>query len=210
MSRILSHLRWSLTCGALVAVGVLRTAGAGGSALVAGVFEPPRLAPDFTLAGTDGAALQLGHYRGRVVVLAFGYSSCTEVCPVTLAVLARARKLLGAEASEVQVVYVTIDPERDTVAHLKQFLAGFDPAFIGGTGTPQQLAAARAGYGVLASRISMPNGDYAFTHSSFTLLIDRAGRLRALMPFGHSAEDYAHDVHLLLHEREAASAGPKA
>jgi len=120
------------------------------------------------------------------------------------------REGLGAEAGAVQVVYVTIDPERDTVAHLKQFLAGFDPGFIGGTGTPQQLAAARAGYGVVASRISMPNGDYAFTHSSFTLLIDRAGRLRALMPFGHSAEDYAHDVHILLHEPQAASAGPKA
>jgi protein SCO1/2 len=180
----------------------------GTGTLVAGVFEPPRMAPELTLAATDGAALQLAHYRGKVTVLSFGYSSCTEVCPVTLAVLARARKLLGAEGAGMQVVYVTVDPDRDTVAHLKGWLDGFDPAFIGGTGTAAQLAAARASYGVMAQRNPMPNGDYSYAHSSFTLLIDRAGRLRALMPFGHQPEDYAHDVRILLHEPAARAAGP--
>jgi len=210
MSRVLARLLLPLLCGAILANPAVAAGPGNAPALVAGVFDPPRMAPELALTATDGTALQLAHYRGKVTVLAFGYSSCTEVCPVTLAVLARARKLLGTDGPGMQVVYVTVDPERDTVAHLKAWLNGFDPGFVGGTGTPQQLAAARASYGVAAKRNAMPNGDYSYSHSSFTLLIDRAGRLRALMPFGHQPEDYAHDVRILLHEPAAAGASPGA
>ena len=88
------------------------------SPLIAGVFTPPRLAPDFALRGSDGGELKLSRYRGKVVLLSFGYTSCTEVCPVTLAILAAARKQLGAAASQVQVIYVTVDPERDNAQHM--------------------------------------------------------------------------------------------
>lgn len=183
--------------GLLTLTASIASAAGGTDALKAGVFDPPRAAPDFTLAATDGGELHLARYRGKVVVLAFGYSACTEVCPLTLAVLARARQLLGADGPQLQVVYITVDPQHDTVTHLKAWLASFDPAFVGGTGTPEQLAAVRRLYGISAQRNALPNGDYSYTHSSFTLLIDRQGALRALMPFGHSAEDYAHDVRLL-------------
>jgi protein SCO1/2 len=167
------------------------------AALRAGTFDPPRIAPDFALRGSDGAELKLSHYRGKVVILGFGFTSCPEVCPTTLATLAQARKKLGAQADEVQVVYVTVDPERDDAARLRQYLAGFDPSFIGGTGTDAQLAAVRKDFGISATRKS--SGDsYGFSHSSYTYLIDRDGRMRALMPYGQSPDDYAHDVRILL------------
>ncbi len=174
------------------------TAGAAAHALVSGVFEPPRAAPAFTLGGSDGAPLELGHYRGKVVLLSFGYTSCTEVCPVTLAILAQARRLLGPAAGDVQVVYVTVDPERDTAVRMRDYLKAFDPTFIGGTGTAAQLAAVRHDYGISVSDKIPTGSGYALAHSSFTYLVDRQGMLRALMPFGHDARDFAHDVRLLL------------
>lgn len=97
------------------------SAAAGASAsFKAGTFDPPRLAPDFSLQGSDGHELRIGRFRGKVVLLAFGYSSCTQVCPVTLATFAQARRQLGAAAAEVQVVYVTVDPQRDGPERLKR------------------------------------------------------------------------------------------
>jgi len=165
--------------------------------LKAGVFTPAREAPDFTLSGSDGAKLQLRDYRGKVVLLAFGFTSCPDVCPTTLAVLARARSQLGRDGNEVKVVYVTVDPERDDAKRMRRYLAAFDPAFIGGTGTADKLAAVRKEYGIAADKKPAGAG-YVVAHSSYTYLIDRAGKLRALMPYGHTAEDYVHDLRILL------------
>ena len=167
-----------------------------GEALKAGVFDPARAAPDFTLPGSDGSELKLSRYRGKVVLLGFGFTSCVAVCPITLGTLAAAYKKLGARGSDVQIVYITVDPERDDAARMKKYLSSFDPTFIGGTGSEQQLAAVRKEYGVAAEKVAGPDG--SFTHSSFVYLIDREGRLRALMPYGHPAEDYVHDVKILL------------
>jgi len=161
------------------------------------VFTPPRSAPDFSLRGTDGRELRVRDYRGKVVLLAFGYAHCQAVCPLTLAVLAQARKQLGASAGDVQVLYVTVDPERDDLEHMRQFVGRFDPAIIGGTGTAAELARVRRDYGITVSDKMKTDDGYVLSHSSFIYLIDRQGRLRALMPFGHSAEDFAHDLRIL-------------
>jgi len=166
-------------------------------ALKAGVFNPAREAPDFSVRGSDGTALTLSRYRGKVVVLGFGYTSCADVCPVTLAVLALARRKLGALASQVQVIYLTVDPERDSAERLKGYLAAFDPSFVGGTGSALQMAGVRKSYGVTAEKRGTGK-DYAVAHSSFVYLITREGKLRALMPFGHKADDYVHDISMLL------------
>jgi protein SCO1 len=166
-------------------------------ALKAGVFNPAREAPDFSIRGSDGVALTLSRYRGKVVVLGFGYTSCLNVCPVTLAVLAQAHRKLGALGSQVQVIYLTVDPERDSAERLKEYLAAFDPSFVGGTGTAAQMAAVRTSYGVTAERVGT-GSDYAVAHSSYIYLITREGKLRALMPFGHKADDYVHDISVLL------------
>jgi protein SCO1/2 len=166
-------------------------------ALKAGVFDPARQAPDFSVRGSDGTPLTLSSYRGKVVLLGFGYTSCPNVCPATLAVLAQARRKLGTLGSQVQVIYLTVDPERDNAERLKQYLAAFDPSFVGGTGTAEEMAAVRSSYGVTAEKHGT-GSDYAVAHSSFVYLIARDGKLRALMPFGHKADDYVHDVSMLL------------
>ena len=168
-------------------------------ALKAGVFEPARAAPEFfALSSSKGGELKLGRYRGKLVLLVFGFTRCPEVCPTTLATLAQARKTLGAERDAVQVVYLTVDPERDDAERIKQYLAAFDPTFVGGTGQVQAMEAVRRSYGVTASKVPLPSGDYAMNHSTSIYLIDREGRLRAMMPYGHGAGDFVHDIKLML------------
>jgi protein SCO1/2 len=183
---------------ALLSLLFAATAGSADEAtLKAGVFDPPRPAPELSLVGSDGGELTLGRYRGKVVVLAFGFTSCADVCPVTLGTLASAKKQLGAEGSDLQVVYVTVDPERDDAERMRGYLASFDRSFVGGTGTPERLEAVRREYGIMAEKVKAASG-YSVAHSSYTYLIDRAGRLRALMPYGHPADDYVHDLRILL------------
>ncbi len=162
-------------------------------ALKAGVFEPPAPAPEFSLQGSDGRELKLSRFAGKLVLLVFGFTNCPEVCPTTLATLAQARRELGAAAAEVQVVYITVDPERDDSERIRRYLGAFDVSFVGGTGKPEQLAALRKRYGVVAEK----RAD-GINHSSSVYLIDRAGKLRALMPYGHAARDFVHDLRLLL------------
>jgi protein SCO1/2 len=182
----------------LLLAGVAPVRAGDAATLKAGTFEPPRMAPEFTLAGSHGAALTLRDYRGKVVLLGFGFTHCPAVCPTTLATLKAANRALGAQAADVQVVYVTVDPARDDAARMQEYLGFFDPRFVGGTGTEAQLAAVRKDYGVAAKQAAGEDG--GFSHSSFVYLIDRAGRLRALMPYGHGAADYVHDVRALLAE----------
>ena len=200
-----STARWAAT---LLAWGLVASTAATGTAgpdssppeLKAGAFDPPRQAPDFDLRGSNGDVLKISHYRGKVVLLAFGFTSCTAVCPTTLNTFAMARRKLAATAAaNVQVIYVTVDPQRDDIPRLKKYLGSFDPTFVGGTGTEEQLAAVRKDYGISAQK-QVLGDSYTYAHSSFTYLIDRNGRIRALMPYGHSPDDYAHDLTLLLKE----------
>ncbi|MCE9657941.1 MAG: SCO family protein [Burkholderiales bacterium] len=188
MSRLLLPLLLAVTTAAPAAPS---------PAFKAGVFEPPRQAPEFALRGSDGSELTLARYRGKVVLLSFGFTHCAAVCPTTLDTLARAKKALGAEGEAVQVVFVTVDPERDPPAQLKAYLAAFDPSFVGGTGKPELLAAMRKSYGVVAEKVPL-GSSYAMDHTSSIFLIDREGRLRAMMPYGRDARDFVHDVKLLL------------
>ncbi|OEZ55830.1 SCO family protein [Duganella sp. HH105] len=168
--------------------------------LKAGVFDPPRMAPDFTVRGSDGKELKLSQYRGKLVLLEFGYTSCVDVCPVSLGMLAEARRQMGAQASQLQVIYVTVDPERDTPDRMRNYLRAFDPTFIGATGTPQQMARVRQDYGITATKkmIDGSKTDYTVGHSSYLYFVDRKGSLRALLPFGRTAADVVHDATLLL------------
>lgn len=166
--------------------------------LKSGVFEPPRQAPGFTLTASNGTEFSLSQAQGKLVILGFGFTHCPNICPMTLANLAQARKKLGALADDVQVVYVTVDPERDNPIRLREYLNNFDSSFIGVTGTEEQLAALRKEYGIIAAKEIGKNGEYEVHHSSYIYLIDRTGLLRALVPFGKSADDIVHDVKILL------------
>jgi protein SCO1/2 len=163
----------------------------------AGVFNPPQSAPEFSLRGSDGSEVTLARYRGKVVLVFFGFTYCAAVCPNTLATLAQARDSLGEAANSVQVIFVTVDPARDDAAHLRDYLAPFDSGFIGATGASEELAAVREKYGVTAVRRGS-GPDYAMDHTSSIFLIDRAGQLRAMMPYGHDPVDFVHDIRFLL------------
>ena len=201
-ARLMSFRGLVSLCGLAAAVSLMvlvARATADTPGLKAGVFDPPRQAPEFSLQGSNGRELRIGDYRGKVVLLAFGFTSCTEVCPTTLNTFALARRKLGLAAAYVQVVYITVDPQRDVPARLAKYLGSFDPTFLGGTGSEQQLSAIRRNYGISAQRKAI-GGDYTYNHSSFAYLIDRSGRIRALMPYGHGPDDYVNDLTILLKE----------
>lgn len=154
-----------------------------------------------TLALTDqyGQRRTLEDFRGRVVMLFFGFSQCPDVCPTALARAVEVMQRLGPDAQRVQLVFVTVDPERDTPALLREYLAAFDPRFVGLTGTPEEITAAAKEFKVYYAKV--PTGSsYTMDHSAQTYLIDPQGRLRIVLKHEQSAEDYAHDVKLLLRE----------
>jgi protein SCO1 len=168
--------------------------------LKSGVFDPPRAAPEIVLPASNGSQFKLSNYRGKVVVLEFGYTHCADVCPVSLAALTQARQKMGAAAADVQVVFITVDPARDDAARLRTYLKPFDPSFIGITGTQKQIDSLLAAYGISATRkpVEGSKTDYTMNHSSYLYFIDRQGMQRALMPFGRPAADIVHDLTLLL------------
>jgi protein SCO1 len=180
------------------AAPVMAGTAAGSPVMKAGVLSPVMAAPALKLQGTDGRPLELSRYQGKVVLLAFGFSSCGEVCPITLTTLAGARRKLGADGADVQVVYVTVDPERDTAARMKQYLGSFDATFVGGVGTRAEIDAAQKSYGISSSKHVNPDGSYTIGHSSSIYMIDRDGGLRAVMPYGRSVDDFIHDLKILL------------
>jgi protein SCO1/2 len=194
----------AVAVGALViAASTTGAAAAAGAPLRSGAFDPPRQAPDFTLASAGGAEFQLRRLQGKVVVLTFGYSSCPDVCPTVLAELAQVRVRLGTAAKRVQVVYVSVDPERDTPARLRAFTEQFDKTFVGLTGPAEQLAAVWKAYGVSVVRKDLPGSKpptYLVHHTASVFLIDSAGRLRVMAPFGTPSDDVLHDVRVLLKE----------
>jgi len=167
--------------------------------LKSGTFDPPRVAPQIAQKAADGNDFALDKFRGKVVVLEFGYTSCADVCPVSLALLKQAREKLGPLGDKLQVVFVTVDPQRDTAPKLKAYLEQFDKSFVGLTGTEEQMAAIRKAYGISATKkmVEGSKTEYTMGHSSYLYFIDPQGRLRALMPFGRPADDIVHDVTLL-------------
>lgn len=174
--------------------------------LKSGVFEPPRAAPDFSLPSSRDTEFTLSQQRGKILVLGFGFTHCPKVCPMTLANLSQVFKNLGELSKNVQVVYVTVDPERDNPARLREYLANFNSDFIGVSGSAEQLASIRQTYGIIAKKELNKNGsDYDVHHSSYIYLIDREGLLRALVPFGKTADDITHDIKILLAEKNQQS-----
>lgn len=165
-----------------------------------GVLEPPHPAPEFALPASDGSTFRLRDQRGRVVALVFGYTFCPDVCPLTLAEMAQVRARLGDRAPRVRVVFVTVDPERDTPERLRAYVGAFDRSFLGLTGDPEALARVRRAYGVVAEKrtVAGTKAAYLIDHSAFVYVVDPEGRLRLLFPFGTSIDDMAHDLKLLL------------
>ncbi|MDO8312339.1 MAG: SCO family protein [Sideroxyarcus sp.] len=153
---------------------------------------------DFHLADFNGKPRSLADFRGKVVVLFFGYTQCPEVCPTTLADLAQVMRMLGKDADRVQVLFVTVDPEHDRPELLATFVPFFYPSFLGLYGDAQATAQTAKAFGVNYEKQYYKKGGYSFLHSAGTFLIGTKGRPLLLSRYGQPAELLVQDIRQLL------------
>lgn len=153
---------------------------------------------NFHLTDSNGKPRSLPNFRGKVVVLFFGYTHCPEVCPTTLTGLARVMRMLGKDADKVQVLFVTVDPERDRPEMLAKFIPSFYPSFLGLYGDEHATAQAAKSFGVTYEKQYYKNGSYTMLHSAGTFLIGTKGQPLLLSRYGEHAELLAQDIKLLL------------
>ena len=162
-------------------------------------YPDPRAAPDFELTAADGTPFRLSGQRGQIVLLFFGYTSCPDVCPTTLAEANQLLRGLGDDAGRVTYAFITVDPGRDTPEVLAGYTAAFHPAILGLTGAPDQLAGVRQAYGVSAEEIvDESSGGHSLSHTARLFLVDPQGRLRLSYATGTPAQDILQDIRHLL------------
>ena len=155
-----------------------------------------------SLTDQSGKHRTLADFRGKVVLLFFGYTHCPDVCPTTLAELSQVMKMLGPAADRVQVLFVTVDPERDTPAVLSRYVTAFDPRFLGLYGDAAATRRAAKEFKVFYEKHDGPApGEYSMDHSAGTYVIDPKGRLRLFVRNSKAAADLAHDIRTLLKEK---------
>jgi len=149
--------------------------------------------PDFT-----GKMRSLSEFEGKVVLVFFGYTQCPDVCPTTLTEAAEALKILGPKAKDVQVIFITVDPERDTPELLAQYVPAFHPSFIGLRGDAAQLDRVAKLFKIYYAKSPSPGGDYTMDHSAAKFVFDKQGRIRLLVQHAAGPDVLAHDLGLLL------------
>lgn len=154
-------------------------------------------APAFELADAEGVPRTLSDYHGQVVVVFFGFLHCPDACPSELFKLALVLKQLGQAAEHVRVLFITLDPERDTPALLKSYVSAFDPRFVGLTGTPAQVDRAANSFNVQYARVPL-GSDYTIDHSTAVFVLDGTGRLRLIGAAKSSVADFVHDIIALM------------
>jgi len=161
----------------------------------------PPFGGDFTLTNQDNQPFRLDQLRGRPAVLFFGYTSCPDMCPMTMSRIAAALKLVGDQAREVTTLFVSVDPQRDTPAALKEYVGSFSIPVIGLTGTPDEVARVAAEYHASYQVVPTGTTNYLVNHTSAIFLIDRQGRLRQYFRFDEKAETLASALRTLLSEK---------
>jgi protein SCO1/2 len=192
---------------ALLAAAVVVAAGTTGAIVVSrdrppefygAVTDPPRRVADLAFTPTPGQTIHLSDFRGKLLVIYFGYTRCPDVCPTAMSTIAEAMRRLGPQATQVQVAIVTVDPERDTPAVLQRYVSRFDPRFVGLTGAQDEIAAAAQDFGVYAAREPGPSAGYVIGHTAAASVIDRQRRIRVVFFEGMGAEEIASDLRRLL------------
>jgi protein SCO1/2 len=192
------HGRHLATLVAVVALVVSLNAGAATPFNGVDISHAKSYAQDFRLTDHDGRIRTLADFRGKVVVLFFGYLQCPNFCPVTLARLAEAMQLLGADAQRVQVLFVTLDPERDVPPALKEYVTNFHPAFLGLYAAPAVTADLALKFRIYYEKVPGPTAtSYSIDHSVFSYAYDTRGRLRLFLRDSLSAVELASDLRRL-------------
>ena len=193
-------VRATLRC-AIVAVLIasIVACGSGSPAFQASDITGSSFGRDFELKDADGKQRRLADFRGKAVVLFFGYTQCPDVCPTTLAALAEAMQRLGPDADRVQVLFVTVDPDRDTPALLAQYVPAFDRRFLGLYGDADATARTAKEFKVIYQKApGTTPGSYTMDHSAGTYIFDPQGRLRLYVSNGQGPDVFVHDLRELL------------
>ncbi|WP_398496012.1 SCO family protein [Variovorax sp.] len=152
---------------------------------------------DFALSDPDGKRRTLADFKGKVVMIFFGFTQCPDICPTALTRAAEVKQQLGAAGDDLQVIFVTVDPERDTPEVMRAYTAAFDPSFLGLRGDLAQTEATAKEFKVFYEKVPTRTS-YTMDHSAFTYLIDRKGRMRVVMRYAQSASEFTADVRALL------------
>ena len=160
-------------------------------------------AKDFQLTDHNGQPRSLQDFRGKIVVLFFGYTQCPDVCPTSMTELVEVKKLLGADGGKLQGLFVTVDPARDTPELLKAYMANFDPTFLAlYAASPDKLAALAKDYKVYYKKVEGKTPtSYTMDHSAGSYIYDTEGRLRLYTRYGSGAPAMASDIKLLLQQK---------
>lgn len=152
---------------------------------------------DFQLATTAGKPMRLSDFRGKFVLFYFGYTYCPDACPLTLTDLTDMMRFLGPMAEDVQVIFVSLDPERDTVAQLASYLPHFHPNFLGMTGSTEEVLQAATQFGIFYAKRGEDAG-YTIDHTSTVVVVDPEGRPLEVFPYGTTGEQMADDLRYFL------------
>ena len=156
-------------------------------------------AKDFALTDHQGKPRTLADFKGKAVVVFFGYTHCPDVCPTTMAEMASVMQELGPLADKVQVLFITVDPERDTVELLSKYVPAFDPRFLGLVGSKEQTEKVAAEFKVFFQKVpGKEPGSYTMDHTAGSYVFDPQGRIRLFIRHGQGAAPIAHDLKLLL------------
>jgi protein SCO1 len=161
--------------------------------------EPYPVAPEFSLTDSKGHVLKLSDGRGKVTILFFGYTYCPDICPTTLAELKLAVRDLGEKSDRVRVIFISVDPKRDTSESMQAYVERFDPAFIGLSGTEEELGPIWAEYGIFREIVEgTSETNYIVNHTGRIFLVDQNGALRLSYGIDIDPEDISHDLQILL------------
>jgi len=156
-------------------------------------------AKDFSLKDVDGKVRTMADFKGKVVVLFFGYAQCPDVCPTTMTEMAQAKQQLGKDGDRLQVLFVTVDPARDTAEVLKAYMGAFDPSFVALIPTPDELAAVAKDYKVYYKKVDGKTPtSYSMDHSAASYVYDTQGRLRLYARYGAGVPSMVSDLKTLL------------
>ena len=189
------------TRAALILVFTALLAGCATYQFQGSTYLEPKAAPAIEGIGQDGAPFVLSEQTGKIVLVFFGYTYCPDVCPTTLAEFKQVKSALGKYADDVEFVFVSVDPERDTPERLAEYVHAFDPDFHGVYIAPEQLPAVLNQYGAVAKIQPAASGDpsaYTIDHTARTYLVDPRGRLYLSYAFGTPVEDILSDIGELL------------
>lgn len=164
------------------------------------VIQSPEPSYDFTLTSVDGD-VSLSDFRGKIVLIYFGYTFCPDICPGTLGNVAQALRNMGTQADDVQLIMVSLDPERDTPEKLAEYMGHFHPSFIGVTGSKEKLDEVAALYGIFYQKAEGSDATgYLIDHTATLMVLDREGYLKLVFPFGVTAEEIADDLKYMIRQ----------